>query len=177
MIPRVSEIEDEPVIGKFYMVPCVWADGDWQPVIGPRHEDKEHIGFDELHFHKDPRFISDREVMQGFDWAVSRTSRVITCSPAQWELASVLVKIEHGPRERRRKCHRRMPTFPADITSAGRPAWQLKLERAYEGATLACMRCPHRGIPLDGLPVKDGKVICPGHGLAWDVSTGELVPR
>jgi hypothetical protein len=57
---RVSEITDEPVVGKFYMVPCVWYYGEWMPVIGPRHDDKEVIGFTDKHYHKDVRFVSDR---------------------------------------------------------------------------------------------------------------------
>jgi hypothetical protein len=173
---RVSELQGEPEVGKFYLVPCVRADGVWTPVIGPRHEDKELIGFDEQHFHKDIRFMSDSQIELGFDWAVSRTDRFITCTPEQYEMASVLVRIDHEPRLMPQKCRRRMPDFPLHITDNGRPAWQAKLEDAYAGAKF-CGRCPHRGIPLSGLPVKDGKAICPGHGLQFEVATGKLVRR
>jgi hypothetical protein len=173
---RVAELETEPEVGKFYLVPCVRHYGEWVPVIGPRHDDREVIGFAEKHYHKDVRFLSDDWLEQRWAWSRFNSSRPLTCTPEEYELASVLI-VDAEPRERRMKCRRRMPQFPTAITDAGRPAWQRKLERAYKNANAKCGRCPHRGLPLNGQPVKDGKVICPGHGLVFDVATGKLVPR
>ena len=36
--------------------------------------------------------------------------------------------------------------------------------------------CPHRLGPLEDAPVEDGKVVCPWHGYAFDVSTGKECP-
>lgn len=48
--------------------------------------------------------------------------------------------------------------------------------RTRDGAVYAVQaECPHRGGPLaDGL-VGDGKVLCPLHGQAFDLATGEPV--
>lgn len=93
------------VIGRFYSVPSinalVWNLG-MTPIIGPLHEDKEHIGFDDLHWHIDWRFVSA--------WQLSRLSgsgripvqaKVIS----QKNTAGQIV-------ERRLKCKREMPEFP-----------------------------------------------------------------
>lgn len=37
--------------------------------------------------------------------------------------------------------------------------------------------CPHRGIDLTPFARPDGTAICPGHGLRWNLATGELMPR
>ncbi len=33
--------------------------------------------------------------------------------------------------------------------------------------------CPHRGGPLGQGMIEGGKVVCPWHGWAWDVKTGQ----
>jgi hypothetical protein len=44
-IQRISEIEGEPEIGRFYFVPCIWyfmpedARNGWWPVLPPAHGD------------------------------------------------------------------------------------------------------------------------------------------
>jgi Rieske [2Fe-2S] domain len=73
------------------------------------------------------------------------------------------------------KCLRRMPRYPV------RTNFRKALEAAYVSATVidkdGCRLCPHKGIPLHGLPTeKDGSVVCPGHGLRW-TKDGKLVPR
>ncbi|RYG96455.1 MAG: hypothetical protein EON58_12050, partial [Alphaproteobacteria bacterium] len=37
--------------------------------------------------------------------------------------------------------------------------------------------CPHKGISLASVPVIDGCIDCPGHGLRFDAKTGEIVSR
>lgn len=58
------------VVGKMYRVPCMfvervvrssWIPTDgWVPVVGPRHNDVEHLNFDHEHYHVDWRFISSQ---------------------------------------------------------------------------------------------------------------------
>lgn len=62
MIQRVSDIEGEPVVGKFYLVPCVplyvlGVRGGWWPVLMPSHRDPE-LNAPYEHFHYDWRFVS-----------------------------------------------------------------------------------------------------------------------
>jgi hypothetical protein len=95
----------------------------------------------------------------------------------------ILVRgIRQGPEDHRLLCKRTLPDFPVELKyKDGRERWafewQPRLESEYAAIRAACTRCPHRGFSLAGLPVKDGKVVCPGHGLQWNVKTGALVPR
>ena len=48
-------------VGKFYRVPCIRAakpvqyGNEWLPILGPWHEDTEHINFPHHHYHVDAR--------------------------------------------------------------------------------------------------------------------------
>jgi len=74
---------------------------------------------------------------------------------------------------RRRKCRREMPIHPeAELCSWLR---NMKLPDAYQDHVLgADMICPHKGASLKGLPVDDGCVVCPLHGLRWNLQTRRL---
>jgi hypothetical protein len=169
---KVSELTSEPEIGKFYLVPCVPTDdGEWWPVIGPKHEDLEHIGFPVEHYHYDLRFFSGDQLkatMLGLPSPMMRKSD-------DYALMAVAHSGKCGkPIDKYRKCQRPMPDFPVKFVQA----WFPKLEAAYKSVKLSsCLKCPHRGLPLKGLSVKDALVVCPGHGLRWNVQTGEMVSR
>lgn len=161
MLPKVSELTTEPVVGQYYMVPCVrmrhqWLHSlhmkGWVPVSGPSHEDADYIGFPDEHWHFDIRFIRTTT------WTFGEVAR---CNA-----------VEMGPMLRKKKCIRSMPDYPTFEIP-----WMPKLESAYSDKKMKCMTCPHRGLPLNGLPVVNGIVTCPGHGLRWNVSDGSLVPR
>lgn len=159
-----------PIIGKYYSVPCVFMDCwsyQWIPVHGPRHEDTEFIGFDMHHWHIDWRFAPKR----WFNWLlesygdIHRLQGKVVCSP---DARGIVRTVEM----RRKKCQREMINFPFNAP------WRSKLETKFAPCKLLVgMVCPHRGISLEGMPVKDGLVVCPGHGLQWNVVTGEMVPR
>jgi hypothetical protein len=176
MIERVADLKAEPVVGKFYLVPCVPTECGWVPVIGPRHEDAEYIGFTEWHYHRDARFTTDAQN------AFTMPASILEPAPDAYSLIAVVCRTE-PPTEKKRKCRRRMPDFPNLIRRRVTPLfpatapWMKKLEEAYAGQSAKCGRCPHRGMPLNGLPVKDGAIICNGHGLKWNVETGEAVRR
>lgn len=163
--------DKEPyVIGRFYSVPCVYAKV-WHmmtPIIGPLHEDKEHIGFDDLHWHIDWRFVSvDQLAKLTFRGKVPVQAKVIS----QKNTAGAI-------RQKWLKCKRAMPEFPLRPYGKRVVSWMEDLETAHEGARLKCGKvCPHRGMPLAGCPVNDGIVVCPAHGLAWDLESGALVKR
>ncbi len=88
---------------------------------------------------------------------------------------SVLVKRPETlhPQEvfwRRRKCYRNNICFPERFCPI--------LEPEFAQCRLTKGKCPHKNIPLVGLePDSDGNVICPGHGLKWNLATGQLVSR
>lgn len=169
MIP-VATIAEPYTIGRVYRVPCVFATA-WQravPIIGPLHEDKEHINFPEPHWHIDWRFVSKADY-HWYSW--QGTSPVHSRVISQKNTAGPIV-------ERRMKCKRPMPEFPVFPYNNKPVHWLRGLQDAYADTKLKCgMICPHRGMPLAGCPVTDGVVICPAHGLAWDVESGAMVRR
>ena len=166
------------VVGCHYLVPCLvgdprvaWMANDRNlvPVIGPMHSDKDFIGADFEHFHIDWRFVEDvmAPYLRGFEY--SPHGHVIR---GQQLLEGPYLK----PLYRSMKCVRLMPDFPAFKNEYGWAA----LERAQRRT---CNKlkpgniCPHRGIDLTPFEQPDGTAICPGHGLRWNLRTGEMIPR
>lgn len=167
-----------PVIGRYYWVPCVWSDRfrgiyRWLPVIGPNHEDAEFISFHWRHWHYDWRFFPVRLFRslerQYFPSAILmskvETSDKYSNDPKATEL-------------RMRQCRRPAMDFPSHFEGKTVPL-VVAAEKAFASAVLKCgMICPHRGMPLGGMvPDADGNVVCPGHGLKWNLATGKLVTR
>lgn len=182
MIERISEIKGLPVIGRYYLVPCVNKNPDfdwprWLPVIGPVHHDKEYINIAYLHLHYDLRFVNSRL------WRLEFPH--VKVSAPDRAAISVVACLENVPIvERKMKCVRQMPPFPLAVKfPSGRThnaPWVQSLENAFKDKIVntACARCPHKGLPLNGLPEDEkGNVICPGHGLKWNLHTGQMVSR
>lgn len=173
-LQRVSELSAPPEIGRRYLVPVVEGRvlkrKGWWPVVGPRHEDAELINFDAQHYHLDPRFLAPGE------WncvsAPVGAWGVVGCyrHPLIFGPSGRVPK--SSPEWRPRLCRRALPAYPRDLAP-----WLPVLEVAYADCRLTPgLVCPHRGAPLAGLPVEDGLVTCPLHGLRWNVATGELAP-
>lgn len=172
--PTDIEAVAEPVVGRFYWVPCVelpkatpyWAKVTRRrprlrvvPVLGPGHEDNEIIGFKLDHWHLDWRFINDRALAR---WPRRDNDFMATVQTTSVD-GNELTLVRH-----RLRCRRPMPTFPQHEAE-----WGPKLEQAYARHTLGkCRTCPHRGIPLNGIRAQNGILVCPGHGLAWNLATG-----
>lgn len=181
-VQPVAQLQSEPVVGETYLVPAIFGYvshfSRWWPIIGPEHEDTEHIGVDIVHRHIDWRFVSDGVIhavdpFRAGPGVVDRVqSRLLT-------LKNQYSAVELKPM----RCRRPMPKFPLRHPWKDEPTpWGRPLERAYAGRKarrdhFGCRVCPHKGMPLNTLPEKDGVVVCPGHGLAFRVDTGELVPR
>lgn len=177
MIQRVTDAERVEV-GRYYMVPCVRVNRSslggpgtgkrlgWLPVIGPAHEDKAILDFSRVHYHYDWRFIDAKQA--------SVIGHDPTTGEALSAIETLVCVIEK--QERKLRCRRAMPTFPLPPPQVFPLA---KLESAYASHRIKpdCRVCPHRGVPLNGLPVRDGAVVCPGHGLKWNIATGGLVRR
>lgn len=181
------------VVGRFSMVPCMfveserrpyWAPRDgWVPILGPKHSDAEHLEFDHEHYHIDWRFMPGAQ----FDAAVTHQRNMTgNASPHSNVLTSdtKYMGLTGTPALKRRLCRRDMPEFPAAPKGEryGSPnalRWQ-RMERAQ---AFVCNKlkpgniCPHRGIDLTPFIRPDGTAICPGHGLHWDIATGQLLPR
>jgi len=174
-------------VGRMYLVPCMfvpavaradWVPHDgWVPVLGPRHNDAEHLEFPHEHYHIDWRFVPNKNYTAVItNWHGTPLNNVLSNTNAnRWQEA----RLDGAPQLKRRLCRRSMPEFPSlaqpAAKHASRSRWQ-SLERAH-----ACSRpkpgniCPHRGIDLTPFAKPDGTAICPGHGLKWNLHTGELL--
>lgn len=87
---------------------------------------------------------------------------------------AVVARISGTPKLKLRKMRREMPIWPVIDGEDGR--W-LALESAYANCRLKPGNvCPHRGIDLTPFEDADGIAVCPGHGLKWNLRTGEPVP-
>lgn len=166
-------------IGKYYKVPCPhipqsYCGSTWVPVLGPKHSDLE-INFTQQHFHIDWRFATERLIFgRQFPHA-----QVITCNG---EVGNFAMEIYGEPVLKRRKCRRGMPDFPSIETCAKQRARNFFVQ--FENAKIAeCAKlidghtCPHKGIDLRPFEKPDGTAICPGHGLKFNMRTGEIMPH
>lgn len=158
-------------VGKMYKIPTVQAVLSWGysviPVLGPRHNDKEFIGFYQYHYHWDFRFATSRQIERLVrDEGGSIFVHVIKAEPGDMTGDAGAVTY------RWRKCRRVMPPYPL------KPHWLPAMSAAYTDKTLVDGHiCPHKGADLTGLPVDaQGCVTCPLHGLRWHVETGRLTP-
>lgn len=173
MIPHIEDVKGEPVVGRFYRVRCVMNSGIWFPVLGPWHDDKEIIGFEQEHFHFDMRFATKRNLQH---WRTHRSHVLDDEEFCQRSMARVVVLFTDEA-VMVRKCLRAQHDFPMRTLDGNSNYMQAKLEQGYAGKRMTCATCPHRGFRLDQLPQKNGVVVCPGHGLAWNMQTGEMVSR
>lgn len=194
--PIVTDLTEPPVVGAFYLVPCVryWWRGllRWWPVVGPKHDDAEHLDFKPAHYHIDRRFLREadfrREEPRRSEPHADR--RWLSLYPADTQYAGAPLQeiaadsYKGGPLPapvlRKRRCLVADVSFPS-IARTG-----AKFERfhdAYQGKR--CGRdaeghliCPHKGARLGSLvPDAKGIVTCPLHGLAINTETGVVVRR
>jgi hypothetical protein len=184
---RVDELTEPPIVGQYYMVPTareLWLNkmSDW-PILLPFHEDTEIIKFKWDHAHLDRRFMTPRQYAYAAgDRAFFSTKRIIDGMPmsryaSDHDLTRGRDPVRPRPRVvwRRRKCYRKMT--PHVVRETNEPNWLTELEAAYANCHLKPgMICPHRGAHLGSMPVDaEGNVVCPMHGLKWNVATGEMV--
>ena len=187
-------------IGHSYWVPHVdgWycgIDASW-PVMGPQHEDLALIGFPDLHYHVDERFVAPAlhhqlrsaepqspESMQQFGRiSVYRRAPLMRHSSEGARGGSIRdfggksFTARPAPRSRLLPARCWRPISPAP--GAHLAQWMPSLESAHASAQLIRGHCPHRAADLSTLPVdRHGCVECPLHGLVWHVATGRMVPR
>lgn len=179
--PRIEDLTAPPIVGEVYLVPCLHRQGEWIATQGPVHADPE-LGVPQRHLHYDVRFVSD-EMVRRIGLRHARRSSALEEILAHVLPAQTLVKVlftavmiiqpDEAPEHRPMRCVREMPTYELIYTNT----WLERLERTYAGAHVTDGRCPHRGLPLLSLPQQDGKVVCPGHGLCWQLKDGCLAPH
>ncbi|WP_055076768.1 Rieske 2Fe-2S domain-containing protein [Pseudanabaena sp. 'Roaring Creek'] len=161
---KITELNEPPIVNAFYLVPCIligdrkfegFKKGEYCPVLLPWHNDAD-IGLKEGHYHYDFRFINP------------------------------LIKIRNNSvlNEITRKPH---SDIPFDITIHWKKKKCFDPDARYsriqklidlDSTKRLVMKdniCPHRGTLLHSIPIHDGCVTCPTHGLTWNCKSGELV--
>jgi hypothetical protein len=178
MYQHINEIEGLPEIGQMYWVPCITSKRGSQapiknvPVTGTIHQDKFYFDVEWKHIHFDVRFIAGRVQ----EWL--EEDACITEDPASiLNYAVHTDDLLHGPYDRLLRCMRHTPVFRLNNCEEMVLPLQQKLPQSKRRLPAKCMRCPHRGTPLNGIPLRMGVVVCPAHGLAFDVETREMVIR
>lgn len=169
-IQKITELKSEPVVGKFYLVPCVYVDERWVPIIGQPHADPE-LGVSMVHYHHDIRFAELDDFLIGTNAQIAATVfpkvdvAVGVVTPQSWaNTPPKLIKME---------CRRSMIEFPDRDRDRYEP-----FHKEYIGRDVKCGRCPHRNMPLESLPQdKDGNVICNGHGLKISMRENKVIQR
>jgi hypothetical protein len=191
---RIDELVEPPVVGRVYLVPTIlyeWAGliAAW-PVMGPKHEDADHLHFPWSHYHIDARFVtpeqarhmrtvvlpSDRFKKAGdtgvtavFGACAANPLRRIDGQPDLPEPAWVPMR-----------CARGRHVYPSAYSLA-RPHFQ-SLHKAYAGRRCGknaegLLVCPHKGFVLNSLQRdKHGRVVCPLHGLVIDMAAETVLP-
>lgn len=193
-MPRYANIENlkkPPVVGKRYKVPCVWGTianigphvipANWWPILRPSHEDSKYVtrtktiwletetgwrSVDEdyyetdpdtpHHFHVDPRFTPQTYYTP---WEVQRRSWHSTITPKS-EVKFLTLE-----------CIREMP-IQRLFTGFGKQFIQ-----DHQDKKLKCARCPHKGTNLASMPVVNGVVTCPSHGLTFNKKNSKCLNK
>lgn len=168
-IPLVDDLDHEPEVGKEYRVRCVHGKSGVTPIIGVQHNDSA-FGFGDFeHVHYDFRFLSDFRISEiskglgGNEWYADSSLMLMAQQTAINEKVFTYVLT----------CHRRMNNYP--VASCG--FMLATLQPAYKDKKATGGVCPHRKVCLSSMPRRGNVVVCPAHGLAWNLKTGNMVKR
>lgn len=176
-IPRLADLREPPVPGKYYLVPTVWYSwfDEWRhwPVNGPLHHDRS-LNFPWLHYHIDGRFLPKRyeHRLEPSKWYSHRHSTVNgspIAEPSDQRRLEEFGPIPRQPTLRKMLCRRAAYGWiatPGDLVTT-------RLKEVYGADPLDAIRrpdgralCPHRKVDLSQFPADDhGIVTCPLHGL------------
>ena len=190
---RADKLTSPPIVGETYSVPC--ANGtiidfrsdnkgktELLPVLLPSHEDSKYFAkkrgvwkegeegvsymVEELyyeadkdaqhHFHIDPRFVPA-------NYYPSAIQACVLLGENLKMLHFTIVAV--GPvKYLEMECLREMPPSLINFKTA----FGKQFTEDYVGKPMKCGRCPHKGTDLRSMPVKNGVVTCPAHGLQFD---------
>lgn len=187
---RADELTAPPVVGRTYLVPTVrhewWGFTSAWPVMGPKHEDGEHLNFPYEHYHIDSRFLNDRQ-RRKVEWQYENIAAnrgvgdVLALGVASAPLMTGHLHLPPLPAPvlRPLRCRSDQHAYPLGYSLKNTP--HARMHETFAGRR--CGRdaaghliCPHKGFVLDSLvPDASGRVICPLHGLVVDVVSARVV--
>lgn len=188
---RLLDLETPPVIGEIYLVPCIsmyigkTREYEFVPIIGQAHSDPE-LGNDSWHGHLDVRFATDDEIRKYTHVDPIKIRNASTNLNFDIPIFSLHVqqpKIEEVSKVCVGECLDLRSCMRSDSWMINRyvPNYDLHTvmenEQEHKKLDLKCKICPHRGVQLNSVAPTDGVLTCPGHGLQWSITTGELVRK
>ena len=182
---RITEVES-PTLGEKYLVPCFynesnkWLKDQWIPILYAdfSHSDPS-LGLSSHHYHFDTRFISGANLNLNIKDGICHASAIVQEVWHDGESLQDLIDYEYVT-WRSRTCFRTSQLFPQ--THLWEEKIVKKLENLHQHDRMKDMICPHKGTCLKGHHQKvfHGRsrgVICPAHGLAWDLESGLLIKQ
>ena len=178
-IPLITTLQSVPVVGEWYAVPCVRFKTCFGfkeiPVLSNRpHNDAEHQFGDFDHYHYDLRFLS-RKFYKFLIHKANYQSGIGWLGPMYPQFYGIRAKETEAPILYSRRCIRPMPKFPAAEMTRTLECSNKFAKKLRVSST--CIKCPHRGTPLQNLPKNGSMVVCPAHGLRWDMQTLEMAKK
>jgi nitrite reductase/ring-hydroxylating ferredoxin subunit len=190
MILSIEELNSPPVIGEIYLVPCVYGQitllskgqvkqAELWPIMRPSHQDSYYYnqtryiwkdnatGYEMIeeefyeddpstphHYHVDPRF-APKEFYTEWEILNNNLHNVIDVqSEVQWK---EMICLREMPKQRL-------------FTGFGK-----RFVEDHKKRKIICGRCPHRGVLLNSIPIEDGIITCPNHGLQFNAETKECI--
>lgn len=173
MLQKITDLTGPPEIGRYYLVPAIWSHVSkiWMPILGNHHNDKDHFEVSVDHYHNDLRFSSDRLIRSL--WGAPEHHVIATehnsINPFSHHVYEDKIEL------RRMKCKRDFP----DFGFPGKTRLWNKFHDAFKGTCLKNGKiCPHKGYDVSQVkPDKNGNIVCPLHGLSFNIKTGKNVPR
>lgn len=184
---RKIDLNEEPVVGEYYSVPCVFGElnilhvrypkTDFYPVLTPSHEDSKYLGTVKYKWKENEYGESscityhEYEPIPNAPHHFHIDPRFVPLnrydydvSMQQYRFHSTINASEVEYKEM--KCLRRMPTQYSLYKAFGQP-----FINDFTGSDAKCGRCPHKKINLRNIPSKNGVITCPAHGLQFDSKT------
>lgn len=186
---KVTNLKSPPIIGQIYSVPHYKTDLDnivtnsgylgiynpnkfyYVPIYLPVHEDGELLNFPYWHYHFDLRFFNKK--MLGFwFYTIYKLNGIIDLNRINQKFSDefkLIITKTNKPEFNNIYwkpivCQRNTQKPQTNIFT---------LMEHFKNYKLSCLKCPHKGINLADIePDGNGYVVCPAHGLKWNIKSG-----
>lgn len=167
---KVTELQEPPVVGRFYLVSCLPHQIEEKTIMVPVfphvHQDRE-LGTPRNHVHYDWRFIADdlkHHLYDGTKTIPVKNIRGKSTEITYHWIPTICLRMWEG-------------ADPNGFQESGDWPSVTGLDEICRGLVRKGNVCPHKGFPLDSaIKRPDGSVVCPLHGAIWD-KNGCYLPR
>lgn len=175
MLVNIATLDHEPIIGQAYLANAIKHQDLWHPIIGNLHTDPEFTGQQAAtikHYHVDMRLLDDK--LWKF-WGMN-DNKFLNSPYGFFPAVGILNESLTEKDERPFVCQRSFPDYrKVHLHTNG----MQDVESKFKDHIIKLDKpiCPHHGAPLGNVPIRDGVLTCPLHGLNWCSKTGKLLPK